>query len=33
MSKSVSDFIEFLDSSPSCYHATANLEKMVAEAG
>lgn len=33
MTKSVADFIEFLDNSPSCYHATANLEKQVLEAG
>jgi len=33
MNKNVSDFIEFLDNSPSCYHATANLEKLVAAAG
>ena len=29
MKKSISDFIEFLDNSPSCYHATANLEAML----
>ena len=33
MNKKISDFIEFLDSSPSCYHATANLEKLVLDAG
>ena len=33
MNKNVSDFIEFLNNSPSCYHATANLEKMIREAG
>ena len=33
MNKNVSDFIEFLNNSPSCYHATANLEKLVAAAG
>ena len=29
MNKSVSEFIEFLNNSPSCYHATANLEAML----
>ena len=33
MTKNLSDFIEFLNNSPSCYHATANLEKLVAAAG
>lgn len=33
MNKNLSEFIEFLDNSPSCYHATANLEKLIREAG
>ena len=33
MTKKLSDFIEFLDNSPSCYHATANLEKKILAAG
>ena len=31
MKKSISDFIEFLDNSPSCYHATNNLVAMLKE--
>ena len=33
MNKNISEFIEFLDNSPSCYHATANLEKIIQAAG
>ena len=29
MNNSISEFIEFLNNSPSCYHATANLEAML----
>ena len=29
MNKSLTDFIKFLDNSPSCYHATANLVNML----
>ena len=33
MNKSVSEFIEFLNNSPSCYHATANLVEMLKAEG
>ena len=33
MNKNISEFIDFLDRSPSCYHAAENLEKMMLEAG
>ena len=33
MNKNISEFVEFLNASPSCYHATANLEKIIREAG
>ena len=33
MNKNISEFISFLDNSPSCYHATANLVEMVRKAG
>ena len=29
MNKNVSEFIDFLDNSPSCYHATANLVELL----
>ena len=33
MTKNISQFIDFLNNSPSCYHATANLVEMMQEAG
>ena len=33
MNKSITDFIKFLDNSPSCYHATANLVNMLTAEG
>ena len=33
MKKTVSDFLSFLDNSPSCYHAAANLTAMLKEEG
>ena len=33
MQQSISEFIDFLDHSPSCYHATANLVEMLKKEG
>ena len=33
MNNSISEFIEFLNNSPSCYHATANLVNMLSAEG
>ena len=33
MNKNLSDFIDFLNNSPSCYHATANLMQMLLAEG
>ena len=33
MNNTISEFIDFLNHSPSCYHATANLVEMLVEEG
>ncbi len=33
MNNNISEFVDFLDNSPSCYHATFNLVKMLWKAG
>lgn len=33
MNSNISEFVEFLDNSPSCYHATFNLVKLLWEKG
>ena len=33
MDKNISEFIDFLNNSPSCYHATANLVEMLRAEG
>ena len=33
MTKNISEFIDFLNNSPSCYHATANLVEMLRKEG
>ena len=33
MKANISEFVDFLNHSPSCYHATANLKKMLLDAG
>ena len=33
MNNNIAEFVKFLDNSPSCYHATANLELQIKAAG